>query len=143
MSSTILLAALLGNTYATWWFVFVRSFLRGIPNFCVQLVINIEGICVHTTASCYCSQGLEIKQSQFSIQVFKSQTSMLCTDGVSKYETNSGEHLNLLHSVLCVSLTYIFYRIFCYIQLYFYVCKIGKILGGRNSYFNKLKCKQS
>lgn len=37
---------------------------------------------------------------------------MLCTDGVSKYETNSGEHLNLLHNVLCVSLTDIFYRIF-------------------------------
>jgi len=62
-----LLAVLLGNTYSTWWFVFVRPFLRGVSNFCVQLAINIEGICVHTTASCCSSEGLEIKQSQFSI----------------------------------------------------------------------------
>ena len=62
-----LLGVLLENTYSAWWFLFVRPFLRGVSNFCVQLAINTEGICVHTTASCYSSQGLEIKQSQFSI----------------------------------------------------------------------------
>jgi hypothetical protein len=55
---------------------------------------------------------------------------MLCTDGVGKYEINSGEQLNLLYNVLFVAVTLIWQEFLLLLSLIFRhvrkeKCKVG------------------